>query len=246
MIRDVPSLMFVRTSDQLREVARFRYSVYIDEMGRPQRDADHDQCTIIDRLDQDSFVIGAWVGDRVVGTCRVNFCGRSDIGPYEEWYQAASVAGEHWPASTAILTRLMVAPEYRGSMLSAKLATEAFILGRSRGIECALMDCNEHLLDFFAKIGWIVVGSFQHPDYGAVFTHRFDLRDLAHLERIRSPFVRVLRGIINDDRYLSAKPVSSRMIANIGKSERKRSSRTSGGVGPDWVNDAALGRRWGR
>ena len=56
------------------------------------------------------------------------------------------------------------------------------------------MDCNEPLLEFFAKTGWLIVGRFDHPDYGTVHTHRFDLHNLSHLERVKSPFLRCLRG----------------------------------------------------
>lgn len=183
----------VRSARDLRQVGRFRYAVYVSEMGRPQKNADHQQLLIIDDLDLGSIVLAAWDAGRVVGTCRVSFCHSCDIGPYEQWYRAPQVAKASWPDATAILTRLMVAPERRGSLLAMKLASEAFLLGQRNGIRCALMDCNEHLLLFFAAMGWRLVGNFDHPEYGLVYTHLFDLDDFAHMAKIRSPFLRTLR-----------------------------------------------------
>lgn len=190
---DRPRISFVETAAELHAVARFRYSVYVQEMGRFQPDADHRRQTILDELDDGGYVAAAWYGDEVVGTVRISLCGSSSLGAYPEWYNAACIAGSAWPVQSAILTRLSVAQHLRGSMLGIQLCAAAFAFGADRGIKCALMDCNEHLLPFFAKIGWRLQGAFEHPHYGWVYTHSFNLADEDYLREIRSPFVRLLR-----------------------------------------------------
>lgn len=190
-------IKFVSNADELRQIGRFRYSVYVEEMGRPQPSADHVQGTIFDDLDEGSYIIVAWLGEEVVGTVRVNFCGLSDIGPYKEWYEAERVAGDHWPVGTAVLTRLMVSPRHRGTMLNTRLSALAFQLGLANNIGCALMDCNAHLVNYFQRFGWRPEGSFSHPDYGEVVTHSLDLTDTNRLGAMQSPFLRVLRAGIS-------------------------------------------------
>ena len=179
------SIRFVANAAELRRVGRFRHAIYVEEMGRHD-DAPGGDRLLIDALDRGAYIIAAWDGTEVVGTVRISLCGSADIGPYEGWYRAPDVAGPAWPLHTAVLTRLMVAPAYRRTPLSARLCAACFSFGLARGITCALMDCNEHLLPYFAKFGWELQGSFDHPDYGRVFTHSLDLTDATRLRGLRS------------------------------------------------------------
>lgn len=187
------SIRFVSDADELREVGRFRYAVYVEEMARLPAKPNGARL-LIDELDVGAYILAAWDCARIVGTVRVSLCGSSNIGAYERWYRSPEIAGPAWPSRTALLTRLMVAPHFRRTTLSARLSAAAFAFGRARGITCALMDCNEHLLPYFAKFGWKIHGSFDHPDYGWVFTHSLDLTDLAELARLRSPLLRAVRN----------------------------------------------------
>ena len=183
------SIRFVRTAAELRDVGQFRHAVYVEEMGR-HADSPTPSRLLVDALDEGAYIIAAWRGTEVVGTVRISLCGSSDIGAYERWYRAPAVAGTAWPLRTAVLTRLMVAPAFRRTTLSARLCGRCFSFGLAKGVTCALMDCNEHLLPYFARIGWKLRGSFVHPDYGRVFTHSFDLTDAEHLLGLRSPILR--------------------------------------------------------
>lgn len=106
----------------------------------------------------------------------------------------------------------MVAPHHRDSLLGVQLCGTAFGIGVAKGVSCALMDCNEHLLPFFARLGWKVEGAFEHPEYGWVFTHSLDLVDTPRLRRLRSPFVRQLRHDGNEAH--SDAPIVSRAMVN--------------------------------
>ncbi|WP_395613157.1 GNAT family N-acetyltransferase [Allosphingosinicella sp.] len=187
------SIRFVSNVAELRQVGRFRHAVYVEEMHRHRDRPDGDRL-LIDPMDDGAYIIAAWDGTAVVGTVRISLCGSAGIGAYEDWYRAPEVAGSAWPSRTALLTRLMVAPEFRRTTLSARLCGACFSFGVARGVTCALMDCNEHLLPYFARIGWILQGSFDHPDYGRVFTHSFDLADVGRLRGLRSPLLRAAAG----------------------------------------------------
>jgi GNAT superfamily N-acetyltransferase len=200
------SIRFVANAAELRKVGRFRHAVYVEEMGRHNGEPDGDRL-LIDALDRGAYIIAAWDGAEVVGTVRISLCGTSEIGAYGHWYRAGDVAGPAWPHRTALLTRLMVAPAYRRTPLSARLCAACFSFGLARGVTCALMDCNEHLLPYFARLGWMFRGSFIHPDYGRVYTHSFDLTDAGRLRGLRSPLLRAVSAAGgHDDGALATTP----------------------------------------
>ena len=211
------TLGLVTSPSELLKVARFRYAVYVEEMGRPQPSADHRNRLIVDRMDIGSHIIAAWSGDEVVGTVRVSLCGTSDVGKYRDWYRAEEVAGHHWPNRTAILTRLMVGAGFRRTTINARLCLMSFQVGVAHGVACALLDCNDHLVDYFGRLGFRAEGTFEHPDYGTVRTLSLDLLDWNRLTEIRSPFLRTrgpdaaaLLALLRD-----AEPVSEALIAGL-------------------------------
>jgi hypothetical protein len=54
--------------EELEAIFGFRYRIYVDEMGRPQKDADHDRRRIRDALDDTAFNLAAWNDERIVGS----------------------------------------------------------------------------------------------------------------------------------------------------------------------------------
>lgn len=139
------------SSADLPAVYAFRYGIYVEEMGRPQRAADHVSRTIKDDLDQHSVNLAAFEGDRIAGVVRVNFASESQARFYEDFYQMSGVGAEH-PLRTAIVTRLMVAPALRRTSLAARLCTECYRIALMRGTTWGFMDCNEHLIPFFERM----------------------------------------------------------------------------------------------
>ncbi len=186
-------LKFVSDHDQLLAVFRFRYRIYVEEMGRKQKYADHTKKWIIDPLDHGCYLLAAYENGKVVGTVRVNFSRNSDIGDYESFYRMDTVGKDH-PAKTSICTRMMISPAYRKSMLGPRLAIACFELGMTNEIVWSFLDCNDHLVEFFTGFGCkSYLGKVLHDEYGEVTPMRFNLQDQAHLEFIRSPFLRSFR-----------------------------------------------------
>ena len=130
-------------------------------------------------------------GGRIVGVGRVNFARDGALGLYEELYGMADMAADQ-PARTSISTRLMVVPEYRGSMLAARIAMAAYGLGLARGARWNFLDCNDHLVPFFTGLGYVEHrGRVAHPEYGMVNGLVLDLENIAALTAARSPLARV-------------------------------------------------------
>lgn len=195
--RSADRLVIKRVFDPLdfEAICRFRYSVYVDEMNRPQKDADHEQQSIVDFLDDsESRLYGAWNGHAVVGTLRSNYLAYSDIGQYLDQYRLENLTS--WERRhSSITTRLMVRQSHRNSMLAVRLACETYHHGLAEGVLFDFIDCNSHLVPFFTGLGYLVhADDVTHPEYGRVTVMRLNLTDRGHLERINSPFRRLLRS----------------------------------------------------
>jgi Acetyltransferase (GNAT) domain len=108
----VPGSVDIRVAEShadLEKTYRFRYQIYVEEMGRVQKYADHARRRIEDRLDKNAVNLAAFRDGKVVGVVRINFPRESDVGDYERSYHLSSVGKDH-PTHTSINTRLMIAP----------------------------------------------------------------------------------------------------------------------------------------
>lgn len=190
------------TQADLEAVFGLRYRVYVEEMRRPQKDADHRGRRIKDALDGFARIFAASASGDVVGTVRCNILGEGDIGPYREWY---AIDREHARSPLAsITTRFMVLPAYRRTGLAVDLTTSIYRHALEEGVEWDYIDCNPHLLHFFTRLGYRPHRTdLVHPEYGAVTVLRLAVNDLAHLEAVRSPFARVLREYRSRERRIA-------------------------------------------
>jgi hypothetical protein len=184
---------FTSDPDLLLRAFEFRYRIYVEEMRRVQHHADHARRRIIDPLDACGHNMVALDGDEIVGVGRVNFATDGPLGAYEEFYGMARMGDDH-PARTSISTRLMIVPDLRGSLLAARFAVAAYALGLRRGMRWNFLDCNDHLVPFFAGLGYQShQGRVEHPEYGFVNSLVLDLHDGARLAALRSPLLRAHR-----------------------------------------------------
>lgn len=182
------------TLPELMAIYRFRYKIYHEEMQRRQDYADHFRKTISDPLDACAMNFAAWEKDRIVGVVRANLARDMCLAGYEDLYQMHSF-GEAHPAHTAIVTRMMVEPQKRGSRLAVDLAAACYRFGLAHAIKFNFIDCNAHLVRFFKGIGYRdYIGTRMHDEYGEVTPMVFHLDDHQHLQEIRSPLYSVIRG----------------------------------------------------
>lgn len=182
------------TADDLESIYRFRYAVYVEEMQRKQKHANHTTKQIRDPLDSGSYILGAWQEGELVGTVRSTCLSRVDIGDYHEFYQTSRLSPEEL-ALSSITTRLMIHPRHRRGTLSIRLAKAIYRIGLEQAITTDLIDCNAHLVSFFCGLGYRPHRTdLVHPEYGAVTVLKLNLTDHSHIQAIRSPFLSVLES----------------------------------------------------
>jgi hypothetical protein len=124
-----------------------------------------------------------------LGCVRVNFARDGGLDYYRALLRMDGV-GAAWPQAVSLCTRLMIRPDWRHSPLAMRLSVAAFDLGLWHGIRFNFIDCNDHLADFFTRMGYVLTHRATHEEYGEVNAMRFDLRDGAWLACAASPFRR--------------------------------------------------------
>ena len=176
----------------LEAVYRFRYIIYVEEMNRKQKYADHAAKRICDPLDPGSYVVAAWDSAELVGTLRINFLRETDFGEYFDLYHIGRLP-DAVQQHTSITTRLMIHPRFRRGTLGVRLFNALYRFALERGITTDVIDCNAHLIPLFTGLGYRVFrDDLIHPEYGAVTVMKLDLYDYYHFQQINSPILPVL------------------------------------------------------
>lgn len=170
------------------DLFRFRYAIYVEEMGRKQKYACAETRTIRDPLDELGYQGIVALDDAIIGCIRMNFLRDGSIGDYFSLYGLSALSAKE-RETASICTRLMIGPSARRTQVSIELIKFAYAFGLDRGIDTCFIDCNDHLVRFFERFGWRFLFKREHEDYGLVNIMRLDLRDHNHLAAIKSPFL---------------------------------------------------------
>ena len=190
----------VASSDEDRErIFRFRYDVYVTEMGKSPAEADHQKKIIRDELDDGAHLLYAEDEGQIVGTVRLN-CRSKKKFPYvwEQRYDIEKFAplfGDH----ISMTSRMMVAKDYRGSSVPAALVGAVYSAGREMGSKFDFCNCAPSLLEFYEQIGFRrFTDGFMDEDNGYHVPLVMLVRDTQYLRQVRSPLYRVARNFEHD------------------------------------------------
>jgi len=73
-----------------------------------------------------------------------------------------------------------------------RLAQVSYSFGLRNKIRYNFVDCDDHLIGFFQRLGYIFHRRAEHPEYGMGNVMRLDLLDRTRMAQTRSPFVAIL------------------------------------------------------
>jgi hypothetical protein len=146
--------LFRAESDYDREeIFRFRYSVYVEELGRYRGNADHEGRRLVEPEDGHSAIYGARENGRLVATARLTF-GADGFSPRQiDQYSLRPFLADLPVEVLSVGERLMVVPELRGSTLAAELRAFERADARARGIRLIFGCCEPHLLTMNLSAG---------------------------------------------------------------------------------------------
>ena len=199
------TIKIAESAEDRAAVYRFRYVVYVEELGWKQHYADHDQRTVREPLDETGVIVAAFVGNQVVGTVRRNFGSTCDLGYYPELCEITKYGGDAYPDRISITTKMLVTAPYRNTMLPTRMGIEAYRVTWDKG---ALLDFITfdvkltHLERYYTRIGYVEYREpAEHPEFGLSRMMVCRFRDLQHLIRVRSPYVNVCRDCLAADAH---------------------------------------------
>ncbi|MEM8772268.1 MAG: hypothetical protein AAGD92_11515 [Pseudomonadota bacterium] len=187
------------------EAFRFRYSVYVEELARPQKYADHDAKTIIDPMDRTAHHGVAYKNEHIAAVIRLNFVRDGNVDPYYDFYEINRLSLEE-QAVSCICTRNMVGAAHRNTPLAYRMLKLMYELAIENGARICFIDVNEPLVPMFKKLGCRPVMEKQHDDYGLVTIMRLDGLDLDHLIKVRSPFTPICRRFLKRTEGMPVQP----------------------------------------
>lgn len=170
-------------------VARLRYAVYVEEMGRAQAHAESARGTIHEPLDDTGLVLAAFDAEgRAVATVRLN-AALDERVPFRELY--GWEAHDRARLARSVLgSKLVVDAAHRGSVLSLEIMRRATREALARGFRYCFLDANAHLVPLYARVGFVARAQRTHPLFGSVTVMEWDMHDVEHLRAIRSPLRR--------------------------------------------------------
>jgi len=179
-----------QTDDERSAIFKFRYQVYIEEMGKPYSHADHKRKQLSDPLDENATLLYSTVAGKIVGTLRINW--GNDIEAINAFTQPCGLFNfRSFPASSwSFCSRLMVHKAYRYSSLALALSLKAYQTGRERDIQFNFVHCVPKLVGLFERMGFRQYKQrFKDAEIGVQVPLVLVVEDINHLSATRSPFL---------------------------------------------------------
>jgi hypothetical protein len=175
-----------------RAVFRFRYDVYVEEMGRYRDVADHENRLFFEPEDEYSRISYVAEGGRIVGTARLTW---GALAPIPErmirQYGLEPFLRELPPEAIAVGERGMIAPDRRGSDLLLEMLGRGIRFANEHRIQLTFGNCEPHLLNSYLSLGHRPYShdNVNSREAGYLIPIVFAPEDVAHLRRIRSPLL---------------------------------------------------------
>ncbi len=190
-------IKLVQSREELEQVYRLRYKVYVEEMGLNPAEADHSRGIIMDSLDATARILAAFSDGEVVGTVRLNLARDTDMGEWRDHFQMEQF-GPFFPERVSMTSRLIVAPRFRHGTLGLRLAKAVTQLGHGLGVRFDNVSCHARQLALFKHWGyrqWLP--GFELEEFGKSERLVF-VSDAEYLASARAPLLSALPPMVED------------------------------------------------
>jgi len=196
-------VFFAETQAEKEAVYRFRYTIYINEMGRYASVADHERRMVVEPEDATARIIYALQDDEVVATSCLSWGGDAPFSPDQiDLYMLEPFLAELPLDAMAIADHAMVRPELRGSELFQDLNVALLKFINEKRIQLVFGACEPHLLNSYVARGMRTYSNknINSPEDGFLIPVVYVAEDMAYLRRIRSPAALIARNFGRDAR----------------------------------------------
>lgn len=188
------------TPKEKQEIYRFRYKVYIEEMRKRIRYANHTERTLRDALDETAMLLYVRLKNEIVATLRKNFLSSTSLSDHlSQTFKIEQFAAAFPRHVLSFSSRLMIASELRNSLLLNLIVMEFYRDARARNLQFDFSHAAPWLVPFYENLGYRrYTASFLDPDAGLQIPMVLVIEDVEHLRAVRSPFYRFARKVSND------------------------------------------------
>ncbi len=225
MIRD--GIRLATTDEEKEAVYRFRYDVYVDEMGRYGEAADHANRRLVEPEDASARIWYAAEDGAVVATQRISWGGDAPFSErLIEHYQLEPFLKELAPETLAVGERGMVTPRMRGSDVFFRLGQESASFTEEKRIQLVFGACEPHLLGLYLGQGCRTFAkkNINSAEAGYLIPIVTVVEDVEYLRRIGSPMAAVTKDYGDDaripdcvERLIDSTSVMSQRLSSPGR-----------------------------
>lgn len=187
-------LSWATTDADKEAVYRLRYRINVEEQGFFKNEADHARHRLTDAVDASSRIVVAKIGDRVVGTVRLQWGGEARFSEaIRREYELGRFDGVTDDSGIIVSARIMVLSECRGQGLAVRLLEKIFEFAAEQGVDVIVGRSELELVDYYRKFGYRAYGDiFHHPTNGPRMRFAALTADFEYLRGIDSPMFEVL------------------------------------------------------
>ena len=186
---------------ELDELERFRYRIYIEELGKSLPGADHARHRLGDADDASAFhFIAHSDGGDVVGCVRLHMAPDIPANCIAQLGLARFAAAHD--RAFGYVSKLMIQRDLRGLGIAQELMRHMVRFGHSAPFfgETAFFHCHPRLVPTYERVGFRRFGRiFRDPHVGRQVPMHIVGGDVAHFERCRSSLLRTAREFRIDD-----------------------------------------------
>ena len=210
-----------KTKEEKHAVYRFRYEVYVEEMGRYRGIADHENRMLIEPEDEYSRISYAAEDGKLVGTARLTWGGDGPLPRRQiETYQLEPFLAELPPEAVSVGERGMIARHLRGSDLILEMMGSGLRFANEKRIQVTFWACEPHLLNLYLDLGHRTYSHYNinSPESGYLIPLLFMPEDVAYLKSLDSPLLEYVQNFGSDARV----PAVVRRILSEGSAVTSR------------------------
>ena len=186
------------TPEEKKEIYRFRYQTFIEEMSKHPEEVDYDSKLLYDEMDEWAVLLYAKVNSELIATKRINIGTIADfpkrVIEFLSLDKFRNCSTEHGDHKFSYITKVIVAPAYRNSPVLYLLMAKCYEICCNKNVQFSFGACNFHLLHLYEQMGCHrYYKNFLYPGYGPLVPIVLLIDDIQHFRKVRSPLYRIAR-----------------------------------------------------
>jgi predicted GNAT family N-acyltransferase len=186
----ISSIAIATTDQELRQIGRLRYELFVERDGKSYRDADKDQRLFLEPVDRCSLNFFGTIEDECVVGVRSTRV--EDAGGDQQLCRLVeqSALPVDQTLTTVICSRLVVCDRIRARLLIPELFRHVYRAALSSGMTHGILAARPSLIPIFERFGFRAASSAYLDEIaGPMVIMKLDLLDRDHMARSGSPLL---------------------------------------------------------